>query len=245
MTEKKTGAVVDKKRSLAILGEVFDVETALRSILKNIAKKVGFIPEIIVEANTGTNVPHKRSQQDLRKVEKDVEKAIDDLTLFEIKEILAMEPANLVRPETITKIILESKDFSDAQRRVRALVPTGTLLSIISNLILAEKVNEEKFLKLLAELVGLRNAAAHWRPISQKNVDRAKELREEILSMLKFALPKISLSELSEFQTRLQSIFKATSIMQEKQILDSVRESLKLIEFDKNYFAEALKKLQK
>ncbi len=193
-------AMVDKERSLEILGEVFDVEIALRRLLKDVTKHIDTVPEAIVEINTKTDKPHKRAKRDIDKVRKNVPDAIDNLTIGEIEQILKMEPAKLVHPEVMMDILVTSKDFSEAQRRMKNVAPPGTFLSLIGEYILVTKVSEKRFLKLLNEMVVLRNLAGHWHPVSQKNINSAKEIRKELLSMLRVKVPKTLEEQLSQLQ---------------------------------------------
>ena len=214
MTEKKSITRSNKERALAVLGEVYDIEVPLRNFLRDLSRKVDFIPEALVEVNSSSAAPHKRAGKDIEKVRGNLEKFIDGLTLTEMKIILEIKPACLIRAETLARLASESKDFTDYQNRVRQVMPPGTLLSVMGDLILAEKVDEAKFLKYLGELGELRNAAAHWKPVSEKNVARATELKDTLLSMIKLRVPSAIVQKLSGFQQQLNVLANALSVAQ-------------------------------
>ncbi|MBR2600667.1 hypothetical protein IKE07_00805 [Candidatus Saccharibacteria bacterium] len=188
-TSKPDKAEINKKRSLLVLNEVFGVELALKSLLKNFARQVNYVPQAIVAVNNKSGVPHKKSSKNVRNVKEEIENFIDELTLNEIKMILEIEPAKTVDIDTFIEVIKESKDFDEANKKINDITPPDTLITILGNTMLAEKINEKKFLRHLGRVIELRNDASHLKPLSLKNIKEAKKLRGDLLAMIK---PRVS-----------------------------------------------------
>lgn len=173
---------LSQKRGEEVARELYLVETHLRKLLLYIPDVAGSYVTVVAE-----KASHFKGQAAISN-KKSLDAITSQLTLGQIIEVfrhnIAKNGKENISWLSLLEMMEEATSLDELKSKVRYTIEPLTIWDIVNKHVLAEEVKLEEISSKLNALKSIRDAAAHFRIITQKDVDKALYLSKSLISEL-------------------------------------------------------------